>query len=72
MNRTTSALQNPLDRLEGEIRRLHEEAVDRTEYQRGVRMGLSLALDAIDRERREQAAIDAEHVPGRVYSGGAE
>jgi hypothetical protein len=62
------ALQNPLDRLEHEIRRLHDEAIARTEYQRGVRMGLSLALDALDAERREQAAIDAEHVPGRTYS----
>lgn len=62
---TTGALQNPLDCLEAEIGRLREEAIGRTEYQRGVRLRLALALDAIDAERREQEAIEAEHVPGR-------
>ena len=65
------ALPNPLDLLE---ERLHEIACfdswksreDRA-HEAGWQSGLRQALFLLDEIRREQAAMDAEHVPGRVY-----
>jgi len=63
----SGALQNPLDTLSDRLREKADEALDPL-----YRSGLLTALEEIERLKEEQAAIAAEHVPGRVYGGGAE
>ena len=71
-----SALPNPLDLLE---ERLHEimrydawESREGRAHEAGRQSGLRQALFLLDEIRREQEAILAEHVPGRVYGPGAD
>jgi len=65
------ALRNPLDLLE---ERLHEimrydswESREDRAHEAGRQSGLRQAMFLLEEIRREQEAVAAEHVPGRVY-----
>ena len=70
MNRTTSALQNPLDRLEAKL--LAAADVAEAMFEEHRLDGINEALGLLEETRREIEAIDAEHVRGRVYGGSAQ
>ncbi len=59
------ALPNPLDRVEDELRALLHSR-ERSDPA-GHTPGLRLALHVIEEAREDLRAIQAEHVPGRVY-----
>ena len=65
MNRTTSALRDPLDRLADEIHAVIEQ---RTAEQQ---LAFAEVLGMIENLKREIATIDGEHVPGRFGRAGA-
>jgi len=58
---SAGALRHPLDLLADEIREVYGQ---RTAEQR---LAFAEVLEMIERIKREQALIAAEHVPGRVY-----
>ncbi len=59
---SSSALQNPLDRLADEIHELLD-----AEREDSRRAAFHEVLGLIESLKREQEEIAAEHVPGRVY-----
>jgi hypothetical protein len=59
---SAGSLRHPLDQLADEIHAVWDE---RTAEQQ---LALAEVLGMIEDVKRRQAAIEAEHVPGRVYS----
>jgi hypothetical protein len=56
-----------LEALAADLRSELEEYEPVGDYGAGVRAGLTVALDAVEQKATHLRAIEAEHVPGRVY-----